>query len=189
MDNKGSKVREKILETALKLFNQNGVQATGIDLIISESGVAKRSFYNHFPSKNKLIEEYFNSKDVQWFMRLEHFSSKTKNPKKNLLGLFDALEDWFSEKDFNGCPFIRGLYDLEAVSTDPHIVNCIEAHFKKTAQLVENLLKEAYPKNYRNLVPQILSLLTGATVLAQATGSVESAKINKRMAEILMSKW
>lgn len=188
METKPSKVRDRIVETALKLFNENGVQATGIDLIIAESGVAKRSFYNHFPSKNKLIEEYFAQKDVVWFARLEYFSSSPKDPREKVLGLFDALYDWFSEKGFNGCPFIRGLYDLESASGDPDLVKCIQHHFARTTELVEELLKNAYPKTYKALVPQVLSLLTGATVLAQATGSPEAAKINKKMAAVLLPR-
>ncbi len=188
MDAKHSKVREKIVETALHLFNVNGVQATGIDLIIAESGVAKRSFYNHFPSKNKLIEEYFSRKDDVWFARLTHYSSRSNVPRERVLGLFDALYDWFSEDGFNGCPFIRGLYDLEATASDPDLVDCIQRHFAKTTEIVETLLKAAYPKNYRTFVPQILSLLTGATVLAQAMGSPEAARINKKMANVLLPK-
>ncbi len=186
METKPSKVRDRILETALRLFNENGVQATGIDLIIAESGVAKRSFYNHFSSKNKLIEEYFAQKDVVWFERLSHFSSRAREPRERVLGLFDGLYDWFSEDGFNGCPFIRGLYDLQATTTDPDLARCVQGHFVKTTEVVEALLKDAYPKSYKPLVPQILSLLTGATVLAQATGSPEAAKINKKMASVLL---
>ncbi|MBI3311475.1 MAG: helix-turn-helix transcriptional regulator, partial [Serratia liquefaciens] len=41
--------RQRILLTAHNLFYRDGVRATGIDRIISESGVAKVTFYRHFP--------------------------------------------------------------------------------------------------------------------------------------------
>ena len=52
------KPRERILETAANLFYANGYRAVGIDRIIAESGVAKMSFYRHFPSKDDLIAAY-----------------------------------------------------------------------------------------------------------------------------------
>ena len=39
--------RERILATAIRLFNEVGVHTTGIDRIIEESGVAKKTFYHH----------------------------------------------------------------------------------------------------------------------------------------------
>jgi AcrR family transcriptional regulator len=50
-----SEARRRILETADRLFYQEGIRAVGIDRIIVEAGVAKMSLYNHFPSKDDLI--------------------------------------------------------------------------------------------------------------------------------------
>ena len=47
--------REHLVETALNLFMAQGIRATGIDQILSESGVAKKTLYNHFNSKEDLI--------------------------------------------------------------------------------------------------------------------------------------
>lgn len=49
--------KEDIINTALKLFNSHSYNSIGVDRIISESGVAKMTFYKYFPSKEKLIEE------------------------------------------------------------------------------------------------------------------------------------
>ncbi|MCJ8269678.1 MAG: TetR/AcrR family transcriptional regulator [Psychrosphaera sp.] len=40
--------REQIIDQALKLFYQHGFNATGVDKIISEAGVSKKTLYNHF---------------------------------------------------------------------------------------------------------------------------------------------
>ena len=49
--------KEDIINTALNLFNSHSYNSIGVDRIISESGVAKMTFYKYFPSKAKLIEE------------------------------------------------------------------------------------------------------------------------------------
>src|SRR4249920_676858 len=50
-----SEARQRILETADRLFYREGVRAVGIDRIIAEAEVAKMSLYKHFPSKDDLI--------------------------------------------------------------------------------------------------------------------------------------
>lgn len=49
--------KDDIITTALRLFNSYSYNSIGVDRIISESGVAKMTFYKYFPSKEKLIEE------------------------------------------------------------------------------------------------------------------------------------
>lgn len=50
-----SQARQRLLETADRLFYQDGVRAVGIDRVIAEAGVAKMTLYTHFPSKDDLI--------------------------------------------------------------------------------------------------------------------------------------
>jgi AcrR family transcriptional regulator len=50
-DRETSQARQRILETADRLFYREGVRAVGIDRIIAEAGVAKMSLYNHFPPR------------------------------------------------------------------------------------------------------------------------------------------
>ena len=48
--------KDDIINTALRLFNSYSYNSIGVDRIINESGVAKMTFYKHFPSKEKLID-------------------------------------------------------------------------------------------------------------------------------------
>ena len=51
---KHSEVKNRIIETASSLFYKNGYNATGINEIISETGIAKATLYNHFKSKEDI---------------------------------------------------------------------------------------------------------------------------------------
>ena len=62
--NPGASVaRRRLLDTATRLFYAEGIRAAGIDSIIAEAGVAKATFYNHFPSKDDLVLAYIEEQD------------------------------------------------------------------------------------------------------------------------------
>ncbi len=57
--------RELIIETATKLFTQNGVKAVTIDKIVKELHTSKRTLYNHFNDKIDLLRaclDVYNAK-------------------------------------------------------------------------------------------------------------------------------
>lgn len=141
--------KEKIAATAFRLFNAQGVQMTGINQIIAESDVAKKTFYSYYPSKEDLIVAYYVEKDRIWFGRLqEHVNAPGKSPRERLLGIFDYLEVWFAEADFFGCPFIRALSEFNPDNTPDAIRECINRHYAQTHELVESLLKDVRPEDY-----------------------------------------
>jgi AcrR family transcriptional regulator len=47
--------RRQLLDSAIRLFGESGIRATGIDVLIAEAGVAKMSLYGHFKSKDGLV--------------------------------------------------------------------------------------------------------------------------------------
>jgi AcrR family transcriptional regulator len=102
--------RERIVETALKLFYRNGLRATGIDKIIAESGVAKMSFYRHFPSKGDLISEFLRRRHDNWMAWFTAtVSKKLEKRGSGLEVIADVLGEWFDEPGFRGCAFINTI--------------------------------------------------------------------------------
>lgn len=110
--------RERILETALRLFYAHGTRAVGVDRIIAESGVAKMSFYNHFPSKADLVTAFLEERHARWmaWFRSQLAARRTKHGN-NLAAVADVLRDWFAAPDFHGCAFINILAETDRTST------------------------------------------------------------------------
>jgi AcrR family transcriptional regulator len=50
-----SKKRQQLIDTALPLFYEKGINSVGINEILSVSGIAKKTLYNHFTSKEELV--------------------------------------------------------------------------------------------------------------------------------------
>src|SRR6202043_3463108 len=58
--------RGRLLSAATHLFCKNGINATGIDAIISEAGTAKTTLYKLFGSKTNLVHVVLETEGKQW---------------------------------------------------------------------------------------------------------------------------
>src|SRR5262245_2974593 len=108
-----SEARKRILETADRLFYQDGIRAVGIDRIIAEAGVAKMSLYKHFPSKDDLILAVlkFREEGVLEFFR-SAMERHGKKAKSLLRAFFGALKDFFEVAGLGGCLFWQAACEL-----------------------------------------------------------------------------
>ena len=52
--------RERLLDTAERLFYAEGVHTVGIDRVLAESGVAKATLYKNFGNKDGLVTAYLD---------------------------------------------------------------------------------------------------------------------------------
>jgi len=100
--------RDRILDTAFRLFYARGPKAVGVDLIIAEAGVAKATFYKHYPSKDELVLAYLDKVDGIWTGQL-HAAAEASGPEPSdqLVGLFDALGTACRREGYRGCAFIN----------------------------------------------------------------------------------
>ncbi|MBQ8966112.1 TetR/AcrR family transcriptional regulator [Ruminococcus sp.] len=53
---KGERRRKELLGIAYRMFSEKGYENTSIDDIIAEAGIAKGTYYYHFPSKEATLE-------------------------------------------------------------------------------------------------------------------------------------
>jgi AcrR family transcriptional regulator len=58
-----SRVRDRIMQTAIDLFYRLGIRAVGVDAIANGAGTNKTSFYRNFASKDELVVEYLRGEE------------------------------------------------------------------------------------------------------------------------------
>jgi AcrR family transcriptional regulator len=101
-----SPARRRVLETAAALFYAEGVHRVGVDRIIAESGVAKATFYHHFPAKDELVRAYLEAEYRRQKTATEDVvQAATGGPREALLAFFDYLGENGAGPGFRGCPF------------------------------------------------------------------------------------
>lgn len=109
--------RERILGTAYELFTRRGVRGVGVDEIVALSGVAKASFYRHFPSKDDLVLTVLARREQEWTKGLVETGARLRatTPRGRLLAIFDVFDEWFGHpENFAGCSFINVLVEMGA---------------------------------------------------------------------------
>ena len=179
--------RERILKTASDLFYRFSVHSVGIDRIIAESGVAKMTFYKHFPSKADLVATYLRHKSALWFQMLETATEDPGlSPSERILAIFDALDGPFRSPTFRGCPFVKGMAEFGPDADVPDVQATITAYFKGLHDLVAALVEPLGLNRPERTVMQILSLIQGAIVMAQSTRDPLVAEANRDAARLLI---
>jgi len=104
--------RTQLIDTALQLFYLQGIHAIGINEILATSGIAKKTLYNHFASKEALIQACVIERDKRFMAWFEEQCSNAHSVSEFIEKLFDGLDDWINNRvsqigNFDGCFFVN----------------------------------------------------------------------------------
>lgn len=163
--------RERILQTAFVLFYAHGIRAVGVDRIIAESGVAKATFYRHFPAKDDLVLAYLDQVDQVWSAQLrEAAEAAGPDPADQLVGLFDALRSACRRDGYRGCAFLNAAGESQP-GTPIHARTV--AHKAAVLAWVRDLAQRAGARQPDELARSITLLLDGGL----ASGSLDASPL------------
>jgi AcrR family transcriptional regulator len=169
-------MKERILETADRLFYLRGIRAVGVDTIAAEIGISKRTLYNHFPSKDELIAAYLER-------RFTKAPASDKPPVEQILGTFDRLERGFAAKGFRGCPFVNAVAELGPDQS----VRRIAIAFKESRRLwFRDLLNQLGVADAEGLATQLTLLVDGSIAQDLVRGDPSMARAAKDAAKVLL---
>jgi AcrR family transcriptional regulator len=102
-----SPARRRVLDAATALFYGEGVHAVGIDRIIAEAGVAKATFYSHFPAKDDLVRAYLDERHQLLRQAVATLHLTRRSPRAAIEEIFTYLAETGASPAFRGCPFIN----------------------------------------------------------------------------------
>jgi AcrR family transcriptional regulator len=161
-----SEARERLLAVAYELFSRKGIRAVGVDTIIARAGVAKMTFYHHFPSKNDLVLAFLQRRERLWTYEwlADEVTRRARAPRKRLLAIFDVFHDWFQLEDFEGCSFINVLVEM----TEPRdpLRKASIMHLANIRVFLRQLADEARVRDPDDFVRKWHVLMKGSIVAA-----------------------
>ncbi|MGH3456179.1 MAG: TetR/AcrR family transcriptional regulator [Nocardioidaceae bacterium] len=104
---------ERILRVASELFYTRGIRAVGVDTIAEAAGTTKKTLYDRFGSKDRLVAAYLEARDARWRAFLEdRLNQEDSDPERQLLAVFDATEIWQQRHARRGCSVINAGAEL-----------------------------------------------------------------------------
>jgi AcrR family transcriptional regulator len=178
--------RERILQSAFRLFYARGLRAVGVDTIIAESGVAKATFYKHFPAKDALIVAYLDRVDGVWTGQLRAAAEAAgPAPVDQLVGLFDALGTACRRDGYRGCAFINAAAE-SAPGTGPH--ERTVAHKQQVLEWLRDLARSAGAERPERLARSLALLLDGALSSGALDADPEAAEAARATAALLVEQ-
>ncbi|TME30266.1 MAG: TetR family transcriptional regulator [Chloroflexi bacterium] len=159
--------RDRILSAASRLFADGGVRATGVDTLIASAGVAKATFYRHFPSKDDLIVAWLEDSRTRWFERVRATAeAKAATPHEVIPAFFEALADWLEAGDFKGCPYLNTAIELG--DPDHRATPVVRAYLSEIRGYLAEMLSAAGYRDAADLASDLQMLVAGSTSLGVA---------------------
>ena len=178
--------RERIDHAAYELFSRHGVRAVGVDAVVAGSGVAKKTLYFHYPSKGKLALAFLQRREELWTRAWlqEGVNRRARRPADRLLAVFDMFNSWFHRSDYEGCAFIRVLFEHD----DPKhpIRKSTEDHIRTVRDFVRQLAEEARVRDPEGFARQWQIVMMGSIIAAYA-GDRDAARRAKKLGVLLLA--
>ncbi|MCV7410734.1 TetR family transcriptional regulator [Mycobacterium florentinum] len=158
---RGRGARERIERAAAELFYRHGIHATGVELIAQQANVSKRTLYQHFPSKNDLVDNYLRGMDERGGLPGERLlDDPTRSARDRLLGVFEM-----SRRDvMRGCPFHNAA--VESAGSLRSTDEIVRAHKQRFIHRLIAVAQETGAADPHSLGQQLAVLFEGATAMA-----------------------
>src|SRR5690625_2759808 len=180
-----SKKKKAILKSAELLFYHHGFHAVGMKKITEHANVAGMTVYNHFTSKEQLIEEVLKQCDFQYWDYLN--SSVEKDPESPFLQVVKGHGKWMNEKGRNGCMFLRALEEYEGKNNQIEAI--VRKHKNDLFQYIQNIALKQGLTQSEAIASQMMLLLEGATSYAEIFGPRKAEEQAINMLESLLTTW
>ncbi len=177
--------RERILEAAYDLFSRHGTQSVGVNAVIEHAGVAKRTLYRHFESKDELVVEFLRLREERWTKNWlqGEVERRATAPDQRLLAIFDVFNDWFQREDMEGCSFINVLLEVDD-RTSP-VRHATVEHLAAIRNFLATLAREAGIEDAEAFARRWHILMKGSIVSAQE-GDLEAARRAQEVGRVLL---
>ena len=179
--------RDRLVAAGSRLFHEAGIQATGVDSIIDAAGVAKATFYRHFPSKDDLVVAWLRDPRTRWFEFVRAKARATDpSPHDEILLFFEGVADWLETERYRGCPYLNSAVEITDPAHPARLV--IRETLDEIGAYLRTLVADAGYAEPDLLGMELHSLLAGAISLAVARQTGAFALTAKEAARQLLAE-
>jgi len=167
--------RDRILDTAAKLFREHGFDGIGVADLMKAAGLTHGGFYGHFDSKEDLMAQacaHALTKSVdRWELAIE------KSPGDPLSAVVQAYVS-AKHRDQPGLGCALAALGPDAYRQGPQVRKTLTAGMRSLVDILIRLLPEKSKAAKRQRALAAFSAMVGALILARA---VDDAKLSNEI--------
>lgn len=179
-------VRDRILDTASRLFYERGVRAVGVDLVVLEAAVAKASLYRYFPTKDDLIVAFLEREDLEFWAQWDGVAMQYP---EDPAGELDAHMRWIGERlarsNYRGCPQINVAAEFAEQDHPARQVSL--RHMQALRGRLLDVAKRLNVPRPKQLAAQLAVLVNGAFVSSGLLGADEATGVLRAALKALLA--
>ena len=154
----------------------------GVDAILKEANVARRSLYEHFGGKDGLIAEVLRvttAEDEELFRQTMRAAGD--DHRVRLLAIFDLLAEVIKTPDFRGCRYLSA--DLALTNPD-HPAHAITRQYRVNMhELLEHELVAYGHEQPASAADQLLLLIDGTLSAGVTKPNTDPARLARLLAD------
>lgn len=177
IEGSSSDSRERLVETAARLFRHQGYHATGLNQIVEESKAPKGSLYHYFPDgKEQLGAEALGAAGLQLQAKLQALVQM--NPFQALDKLLEMSVKELEASDYrDGCPI--ATVALETTASSAILRDKCSAIFDRALHVLQGWLRDkgVARNEAESLAVTVFAAFEGALILCKVQRSSEPLEI------------
>lgn len=151
--------RERILETATRLFNQQGVHAVGMQQIIDECSCGKNLLYSQFASKDELVVAYLRRCSGDWEHIVADAKAAADGPEGQLVELVREVGIRVNVPGTRGCPLRNTFAEFPEREHPAHQVSL--DHFVRVRTQLRELARSTPAAEPDRLADRVMFIIDG----------------------------
>ena len=179
--------RDRILAAAHDYFHNVGIRATGVDTLIEAAGVAKATFYRHFPSKDDLVVAWLSDDRPRWFYQIrDQAEASSTEPEVVIQLIFEGVARWIEEDGFRGCAFLNAAVEITGSMHPARPI--IRAYLDEIESYIRDALVRGGHDDAAERAAELSALLAGGIASCVAQHAVAPALAGRDAAIRLLDR-
>ncbi|MDX6153190.1 MULTISPECIES: TetR/AcrR family transcriptional regulator [Marinococcus] len=175
--------KKALLTVSERLFYEHGFRGVGLKQIIQEADVATMTLYNHFSSKEHLVEEVLKQREERYWSYLDNFvRDENDHP---FITVVKAHGTWLKEESYKGDMFLRAIEDY--AGTDNSIESIARSHKEKLLQYLQQSAVRLGEENHNDFAHYFTLLLEGTTSMTTLIGAEQATEYSLAMAKKIVT--
>lgn len=132
-----SAARTRLIDSATRLFYEEGIHAVGVDRIIDEAAVTRATLYKQFGGKENLVLAYLRNEDEMLRALFAQAGAEVSEPAQLADAVIEGIAADIRLRHTRGCPFINAAAEYpDAAGAVRQLIDEHREWFRSTLQTV-----------------------------------------------------